>query len=90
MTTLVPTTRVPTPLAQPGADAGRNPAFQSTGRLLALFRKKRAVELEIHSEMSRPVPCNLTLQSLKRKKLALKDAAARIRERNATRLGAAT
>ena len=60
--------------------SGRTPF----NRLQALLRRKRWVDLRIAEEMRRPSPCNLMLQGLKRRRLALKDAVDRIRRRAAT------
>ena len=48
-------------------------------RLAALLRRKEALELDIETEYARPAPCGLSLQNLKRRRLALKEAARRLR-----------
>lgn len=41
--------------------------------LLALSQRKADLEIEIATEMQKPMPCTLTLQNLKRQRLSLKD-----------------
>lgn len=44
------------------------------GRIEALLARKRAIESEISAEERRPLPCTLKLQSLKRRRLAIKES----------------
>ncbi|MGI9426422.1 MAG: DUF465 domain-containing protein [Hyphomicrobiaceae bacterium] len=39
----------------------------------ALMRRKTVIETEISEELKRPLPCWMTLQTLKRKRLRLKE-----------------
>ncbi len=47
-------------------------------RLAAMLVKKERVNAEILAEMTRPAPCGLRLQEMKRRRLALKDAVRRL------------
>ncbi|MEO1291614.1 MAG: YdcH family protein [Pseudomonadota bacterium] len=53
-------------------------ALSLLGRHASLARRKRRLEAEIEREQRRPAPCSLTLKTLKRQKLALKDAIAKL------------
>jgi len=43
-------------------------------RLRSLQAKRAIVNAKIEAELTRPIPCNLHLQRLKRQRLRLKDA----------------
>lgn len=52
-------------------------------RVAALLQRKSSLEASIDAELKRPAPCSLRLQALKRQRLMLKDAVARMRLRTA-------
>lgn len=49
-------------------------------RLAVLRAEHRALDEAVLAQTAQPVPCALTLQRMKRQKLALKDAIARIED----------
>lgn len=53
----------------------------SPGRMLSLLRSKHELDRSIEDEHSRPAPCSLTLQRLKRRRLAVKERVERLRNR---------
>ena len=55
--------------------------LRPSGRLLALRARKRTLDHAIEGEQQRPAPCSLTLQALKRRRLALKEQIERLRRR---------
>lgn len=51
--------------------------FSKEVQVARLRRKHRTLQTRIQQERKRPVPCSLTLQTLKRQRLRLKDDIAR-------------
>ena len=60
---------------------------RSGERLLALTRRKQTIDAEIEGEQRRPAPCSLTLQRLKRRRLAIKERIEQIRRLRHDALG---
>jgi hypothetical protein len=54
------------------------PGEVSTVRIEALARRHDMLERDLASEMRRPLPCDISVRDLKRRKLKLKDEMARI------------
>lgn len=55
---------------------------KAAGRVRSLIAKKEKIEAGIRREMSRRLPCSLTLSQLKKLKLGIKDRIALITSQN--------
>lgn len=52
------------------------------GRLSSLLMRKRELDDAIDAEQTRPAPCNIALQRMKKRRLALKDLIERSRRKS--------